>query len=519
MAKALAVHVAKQKSEWGGLVTKTTTLRHFDRIVLSYESVFLVFINTVLKRDDSVKNSMLSALGVQVAGPAAVSGAGFVFWLEDMHGGNSADGLQAKYDAMPVAEQHRCDWLQKLSNDFLLYYMEKIIGREFMTTIMDMYSVAMDDDQDFVWQTVIDHVRQGLSSRDAFYLMCATHCLREDGSTLVQWLLFQKQVRRQCKEMKISYPNSLWVLLCIGQISPVERRELPGVKMPVTESQMQAFKLPGFEKKVQAITKKLPVFKAKEVREFTKRLLISGVSGSKVDDVGAARQKYCKSCKTRHVAGKHTSEGKKRYKEYMERKRNGGGRNQQSVNETAAVVDAGRVTRSRKRNNKCFVCDKEHFPFCKAVKGQCNVCKKRHQPFCRRKKTVESSHPVADTTDIKAKLAGLSIRKKRELAASIVANFDELFWITDLSNDAETMFEENEDSDVVTTVTTTGLLDNTMGDVIGDEDTANTSIDTSIEDEDMNDDDVGHDHVERIPAEIVDEADGDLLGCHCNARR
>ena len=111
--------------------------------------MFLVFINTVLKRDDSVKNSMLSALGVQVAGPAAVSGAGVVFWLEDMHGGKSADGLQAKYDAMSVAEQHRCDWLQKLSNDFLLYYMEKIIGREFMTTIMDMYSVAMDDDQDF----------------------------------------------------------------------------------------------------------------------------------------------------------------------------------------------------------------------------------------------------------------------------------------------------------------------------------------------------------------------------------
>jgi len=135
---------------------------------------------------------MLSVLGVQVAGPAAVSGAGFVFWFEDMHGGNSTAGLQAKFDAMPVAEQHRCNWLQSLSNDFLLYYMEKIIGREFMTTIMDMYSVAMDDDEDFFWQTVINHVRQGLSSRDAFYLMCATHCLREDGSTLVQWLLFQK---------------------------------------------------------------------------------------------------------------------------------------------------------------------------------------------------------------------------------------------------------------------------------------------------------------------------------------
>jgi hypothetical protein len=178
---------------------------------------------------------------------------------------------------------------------------------------------------------------------------------------------FTEAGEKAVQGMKISYPNSLWVLLCIGQISPVERRELPGVKLPVTESQMQAFKLPGFGGKVQAIAKKLPLFEAKEVRKFTKRLLISGVAGSKVDDVGAAKQKYYKSCKTRHVASKHISEGKKRYKLYMERKRNGGGRNQQSVNETAAVVDAGRVTHSRKRNNKCFVCDKEHFPFCKAV--------------------------------------------------------------------------------------------------------------------------------------------------------
>jgi hypothetical protein len=99
-------------------VTKTTTLRHFYRIVSSYESVFLIFINTVLKRDDSVKNSMLSALGVQVAGPDAVSGAGFVFWLEDMHGGNSAAGLLAKYDAMSVPKQHRCDWLQSYRTTF-----------------------------------------------------------------------------------------------------------------------------------------------------------------------------------------------------------------------------------------------------------------------------------------------------------------------------------------------------------------------------------------------------------------
>ena len=77
ITKALATHIAKQKSKWGGLVSEKTTLRQVDRIVSSYESAFLVYMHSVLKKDDSVKNSMLLALGVTVAGPATVSGGGF----------------------------------------------------------------------------------------------------------------------------------------------------------------------------------------------------------------------------------------------------------------------------------------------------------------------------------------------------------------------------------------------------------------------------------------------------------
>ena len=154
---------------------------------------------------------MLLALRVTVAGPAAVSGEGFIFWLEDIHRGKSDAVLQEKYNAMSESEQNRCNWLQKVADLFLLYYMEKILGGRFMTTIKDLYSVAVDDGEDFVWQDVIDHIRKRLLSHDAFYLICATHCLRENASTLIQWLLFQKQIRKQCREMKISYPNSLWV--------------------------------------------------------------------------------------------------------------------------------------------------------------------------------------------------------------------------------------------------------------------------------------------------------------------
>ena len=100
---------------------------------------------------------------------------------------------------------------------------------------------------------------------------------------------------------------------------------------------------------------------------------------------------------------------------------------------------------------------------------------------------MESSHLVAYTTDIKTELAGLFIRKKRELAASIVANFDELFWVIDLDNNAEMKLDGLEDTDAVTTVAPDGMID----DIVGNGDTG----DTLVEDEVIIDDGVDHDHV------------------------
>jgi hypothetical protein len=197
--------------------------------------------------------------------------------------------------------------------------MKKTFGARFMTTIKDLYSVAVDDGEDFLWQDVTDHVRKRLSSHDAVYLICATHCLRENASTLIQWLLFQKQVRKEYKEMKISYPNLLWVQLCIGQISPPERQEIK-LTFPVTENKMQEFKLGFLEKEVLKMTKKLPAFSAKDVREYTRRLLVARVAMSK--DIGESKTRYCKSCKMKHLTGKHTAEGKLRYKQFLANKKN-----------------------------------------------------------------------------------------------------------------------------------------------------------------------------------------------------
>ena len=58
---------------------------------------------------------------------------------------------------------------------------------------------------------------------------------------------------------------------------------------------MQVFKLPTFENAGQAMTKKLLVFVAKDVRGFTKRFLVAGVASTK--QLSPDDGKYCKSCK------------------------------------------------------------------------------------------------------------------------------------------------------------------------------------------------------------------------------
>jgi len=62
----------------------------------------------------------------------------------------------------------------------------------------------------------------------------------------------------------IEYPNSLWVKLVVDQISFAEWKELR-TNIPVTEIKMQEFDLAAFELEVTQITRKMPVFHAKDV--------------------------------------------------------------------------------------------------------------------------------------------------------------------------------------------------------------------------------------------------------------
>ena len=76
--KLLDKHLAKQSSEWGGVITKDTSIQNYDDIIDSYENVWYQKVNTILKTDTAVKNDMLTAMGVaQAAAAQAATGAGY----------------------------------------------------------------------------------------------------------------------------------------------------------------------------------------------------------------------------------------------------------------------------------------------------------------------------------------------------------------------------------------------------------------------------------------------------------
>ena len=133
--------------------------------------------------------------------------------------------------------------------------------------------------------------------------------------------VISKTAEEQCKDEKISYPNSLWVELTVtgGQISFPERKELKR-NMLVPELQIEAFDLVVFEQEVIKITRKMPVFHAKDVWGFARKLFVSGVAGV-TKQCNEKLDKFCKSCNLRHAFGKHTAAGEKKYQDSKRRRK------------------------------------------------------------------------------------------------------------------------------------------------------------------------------------------------------
>ena len=81
--KLLEKHLTKQSADWGGVITKDTSIQNYDDIIDSYENVWYQKVNTLLKTDTAVKNDMLSAMGAaQAVAVQAATGTEYIFWTK-----------------------------------------------------------------------------------------------------------------------------------------------------------------------------------------------------------------------------------------------------------------------------------------------------------------------------------------------------------------------------------------------------------------------------------------------------
>ena len=76
IVKTFTAFVTKMTVDHGGMITHTTTPRTFSRVVSLYEAFWLDHMNVLLRKDDAIRNGMLAALGVAVAGAAPVANLG-----------------------------------------------------------------------------------------------------------------------------------------------------------------------------------------------------------------------------------------------------------------------------------------------------------------------------------------------------------------------------------------------------------------------------------------------------------
>ena len=66
--KTSATFVTKMIIDHGGMITHKTTPRKFARVVSLYEAFWLDHMKVLSRKDNAIRNGMLAALGVAVAG-------------------------------------------------------------------------------------------------------------------------------------------------------------------------------------------------------------------------------------------------------------------------------------------------------------------------------------------------------------------------------------------------------------------------------------------------------------------
>jgi len=308
----------------------------------------------------------------------------------------------------------------------MLYHIELVISDAFRTKLVDLKRQKDELGEEVEWNDAMALLRKQLKNQDTRYLAESVFTVRrEDQSALIEWTLFFMSMIKYCAAATIVMPVKLYYQLFIGQVSVLEIKHVI-YAYPRTEDECDAFVFDDYRDHVKTLQQdKMPTFYAKQVRSFTATMLVAQKSvrfddkndeeppdpDGKDSSASKKTERYCKSCKCKHAKGKHTDDGRKRYKQQQAanklKKEKADGK-QETQHETNATESGGgqrRSNRNTRTPGRCYQCGERHFPFCERVpgkRGPCHVCKKTHFPYCPRpKKETHSTDQGKDTLELK----------------------------------------------------------------------------------------------------------------------
>ena len=254
----------------------------------------------------------------------------------------------------------------------LLYYSSQIVVPELRTRLLR----AKANSDDLTWaQAKVILTRYMESPNARFKLNAITCAKRADSEALLDWAQNILQHKEQCNEVEIKLPDSLWIEIAWGQMTPVERRII-GPKsdalseLAVKASELEPRDLPKYRhnlcSKELARIPIMPSAKSK-VRSKPDNAKADRSQGKvKIKTQGASQNKemwcgYCK--KTGHLFDDCPNLAKRRAREAQAKSIKPKSDEKHTKNPTNPTNPRpAKIKGERKRRGECFTCGKTgHF--------------------------------------------------------------------------------------------------------------------------------------------------------------
>ena len=155
----------------GGRITSETTLRQANKIVKKYDSICFLFVEQLVRKDMTVKRTMLGSLEVLAESDAATreAGAGQVYWATDPTGDN--EETQAVFDDLDEREQSMVIWLQNTLTAVELYFSKEILDDDRLTDTLSAYLDKRDLGGVYSWADWNTTVMMDLVDDDALKVL------------------------------------------------------------------------------------------------------------------------------------------------------------------------------------------------------------------------------------------------------------------------------------------------------------------------------------------------------------